>query len=206
MFVYPPGNDHIPYLRKRKSIDSSSCLLGGDMWVPWRVDTSKLLVCSHRAGGTNAKTYRKSFCCMNLLYARNSLTCTKKHFLRHPSLVYPLYGHPKTLFTFFQNATSSERNGTSSWPCGGSQFPPVEKGHLQPSAGPFLCPSGEKKEDGPRRDPLAKPGGTAGFMLLRSRLRTAKKWRESEKVGSKNLRVFFWSPGAKATRRKNARW
>ena len=192
MFVYPPGNDHIPYLRKR-NIDSSSCLLGGDMLVPWRVDTSKLLVCSHRAGGTNVKDLSEVFLLHEFIVRKKFTNLHKETF-----------STPRVSYIHFMGTQKSSAPHLG--PAGGK---PVStrgsQGHLSAFGRPISLSFGRKKEDGPRRDPLAKPGGTAGFSLccygvVCERQKNARK----RKSGFKKSEGFFWSPGA--TRRKNARW
>ena len=175
MFVYPPGNDHIPYLRKR-NIDSSSCLLGGDMLVPWRVDTSKLLVCSHRAGGTNVKDLSEVFLLHEFIVRKKFTNLHKEtfstprvsyiHFKRAPKNVVHIF--PKCDFFRAKRHLILALRGVS-----------VSTRGKRPSSAfgrPFLCPKrDEKKEDGLRQPTLLRNRGErqGGFVGNR-RLRTEK--------------------------------
>jgi len=61
-------------------------------------------------------------------------------------------------------------------PAGGLSFHPWKKAIFSLRQAISLSETGEKKEDGPRRDPLAKPGERQGFLCCYGVVtRTAKK-------------------------------
>ena len=159
------------------------------MLVPWRVDTSKLLVCSHRAGGTNVKDLSEVFL-LHEFIARKKFTNLHKETFSTPRVSYIHFmGTQKRCSHFSKMRLLQSETAPHLGPAGGLSFHPWKKAIFSIRQAISLS-FGRKKED-ERRDPLAV-GGTAGFMLLRRCL---------EKNAEKNLRGFLES-GAKAPEEK----